>query len=217
MKLNKFIDHTILKPATTNADVEKLCNEAKKFGFFSVCVNPNFVSHCKKLLAGSDVKIACVVGFPLGANKTSIKVAESVEAVKDGADEIDMVINISALKDKNENYVLDEINAIKHACNATVKVIIETSQLTKEEVIAMCNIVNKSDADCIKTSTGFIGEGAQPDTVALMSKLMKNGKFVKASGGIRNYETAEKMIKLGALRLGVSAGVAIVTDPKNKD
>lgn len=210
MELNKYIDHTVLKPITTREDIKKLCAEAREYNFFSVCVNPCYVALAKELLAGSDVKIACVVGFPLGANRTDIKVLEAVKAVEDGANEIDMVINIGALKEGRYDYVLDEINQIRESAGVTVKVIIETSQLTREEVIKMCEIVNESKAECIKTSTGFIGGGAELETVALMCSLMNKDKFVKASGGIRDKETALKMIEVGAKRLGTSSGVKIV-------
>ena len=215
MKLNKYIDHTLLKPNATSQMIKNLCEEAKKYEFFSVCVNPDFVKLAKNELKGTNVKVACVVGFPLGSNKTEIKVKEAALAVLDGADEIDMVINISKLKEKNYEYVLDEINQIKAACGCTLKVIIETSLLEKDEIAKMCEIVNESKAECIKTSTGFIGEGAKEEDVALMAKLIKEPKFVKASGGIRNYDAALKMVQLGAKRLGVSAGVAIATDARN--
>jgi len=215
MKLNKFIDHTLLKPNATEEMIKNLCNEAMKYNFFSVCVNPDFVRLAKNKLEGSDVKVACVVGFPLGANKTEIKAKEAELAVEDGADEIDMVINVSKLKDRDYEYVLDEINRIKKACGCTLKVIIETSLLTKDEIAKMCEIVNMSKADCIKTSTGFVGEGAKEEDVALMAKLIKAPKFIKASGGIRDYDTALKMITLGARRLGVSAGVIIANDERN--
>lgn len=210
MELNKYIDHTVLKPITTTEDIKKLCKEAKEHKFFSVCVNPCFVALANKELQGSDVKIACVVGFPLGANRTDMKVLEAVKAVEDGASEIDMVINVGALKEGNYKYVLDEINQIRDASGVLLKVIIETSQLTTEEVEKMCEIVNESKAECIKTSTGFIGGGAELETVALMCSLMKGDKFVKASGGIRDKETALKMIEVGAKRLGTSSGIKIV-------
>lgn len=210
MELNKYIDHTVLKPITTTADIKKLCKEAKEHKFFSVCVNPCYVKLASEELKGSDVKIACVVGFPLGANRTDIKVLEAVKAVEDGASEIDMVINIGALKEGNYKYVLDEINEIREKSNVLLKVIIETSQLTKEEVIKMCEIVNESKAECIKTSTGFVGGGAELETVKLMCSLMNKDKFVKASGGIRDKETALKMIEVGAKRLGTSSGIKIV-------
>lgn len=209
-KLNRYIDHTILKPIATKTDIIKLCDEAIKYNFFSVCVNPYYVKFASELLKGTDVKVACVVGFPLGANTTNLKVIEAVEAVKNGASEIDMVINNSALKDKNYAYILNEINEIKKSSKVTLKVIIETSQLTKEEIIKMCEIVNISDAECIKTSTGFVGGGAELETVKLMANLMKQGKFVKASGGIRNYTSAVNMINVGARRIGTSSGVDIM-------
>ena len=210
MEVNKYIDHTLLKPACTKADIIKLCDEAKKYHFYSVCVNPAFVALANEQLKGSDVKIACVIGFPLGANRTDIKVLEAVKAVEDGATEIDMVINNSALKDKDYDYILNEINAIRRESGVLLKVIIETSLLNEEEVRKMCEIVNMSDAECIKTSTGFIGGGAELETVKLMASLMKEGKFVKASGGIRDRETALKMIEVGAKRLGTSSGIKII-------
>ena len=210
MELNKYIDHTLLKPIATTADIIKLCAEAKEHHFFSVCVNPCYVSLAKKELEGTDVKIACVIGFPLGANRTDIKVEEAVKAVKDGASEIDMVINVGALKEGNYKLVLDEINQIREGSGVLLKVIIETSQLTREEVIKMCEIVNESKAECIKTSTGFVGGGAELETVRLMASLMKEGKFVKASGGIRDKETAIAMVEAGAKRLGTSSGIKIV-------
>lgn len=210
MGLNKFIDHTVLKTVATEDDVKKLCAEAKQYGFYSVCVNPCFVKLAEQELRGSDVKIACVVGFPLGANLTETKVNEAVLAVKNGASEIDMVINVGKLKEKNYNYVLNEINEIREKSKVLTKVIIETSQLTIEEVVTMCDIVNKSKAECIKTSTGFVGGGAELETVKLMVSKMIDGKFVKASGGIRDKETAVKMIEVGAKRLGTSSGVKIV-------
>ena len=211
MKLSKYIDHTLLKPIATTEDIKKLCMEARENDFFSVCVNPCNVSLAKKMLEGTDVKVACVVGFPLGANRTDMKVLEAVKAVEDGASEIDMVINIGALKEGNYKLVLDEINQIREKSGVLLKVIIETSQLTREEVIKMCEIVNESKAECIKTSTGFVGGGAELETVKLMCSLMNEDKFVKASGGIRDKETALKMIEVGAKRLGTSSGIKIVS------
>ena len=210
MELNKYIDHTLLKPACTSQDIVKLCEEAKQHKFFSVCVNPHFVPLAKQCLENTDVKIACVVGFPLGANTTEMKVLEAVEAVKNGASEIDMVINNSKLKEKDYDYIIHEINEIREKSGVLTKVIIETSLLNEDEVKKMCEIVNNSKAECIKTSTGFIGEGAQLETVKLMASLMNEDKFVKASGGIRDKETALKMIEAGAKRLGTSSGVKIV-------
>lgn len=210
MELNKYIDHTLLKPACTSNDIKNLCEEAKKYNFFSVCVNPDFVKFAKQCLENTDVKIACVVGFPLGANTTEMKVMEAMEAVKNGASEIDMVINNSKLKEKEYNFILNEINEISEKSGVLTKVIIETSLLDEYEVRKMCEIVNESKAECIKTSTGFIGEGAKLETVKLMASLMNENKFVKASGGIRDKETALKMIEAGAKRLGTSSGVKIV-------
>ncbi|MBQ7308379.1 MAG: deoxyribose-phosphate aldolase [Clostridia bacterium] len=211
MELNKYIDHTVLKPITTTADIKKLCQEAIEHKFFSVCVNPCYVALANELLKGTDVKIACVVGFPLGANRTDMKVLEAVKAVEDGASEIDMVINVGALKEGNYELVLDEINQIREKSGVLLKVIIETSQLTQEEVIKMCEIVNQSKAECIKTSTGFVGGGAELETVKLMCSLMNEDKFVKASGGIRDKEAALKMVEVGAKRLGTSSGIKIVS------
>ncbi len=210
MEINRYIDHTLLKPACTSDDIKRLCEEAKKNNFFSVCVNPHFVKLAKKCLDKSNVKIACVVGFPLGANTTNIKVLEAVEAVKNGANEIDMVINNSKLKEKDYNYILDEINEIREKAGVLTKVIIETSLLSQDEVEKMCEIVNLSKAECIKTSTGFVGEGAQLETVRLMASKMNGNKFVKASGGIRDKQTALAMINAGAKRLGTSSGVKIM-------
>ena len=210
MELNKYIDHTVLKPITTTADIKKLCQEAIEHKFFSVCVNPCYVALANELLKGTDVKIACVVGFPLGANRTDMKVLEAVKAVEDGASEIDMVINVGALKEGNYALVLDEINQIREKSGVLLKVIIETSQLTREEVIKMCEIVNESKAECIKTSTGFVGGGAELETVKLMCSLMNEDKFVKASGGIRDKEAALAMVEVGAKRLGTSSGIKIV-------
>ena len=210
MELNKYIDHTLLKPSCTSEDIKNLCEDAKKYDFFSVCVNPDFVKLAKQCLEGTDVKIACVVGFPLGANTTNMKVLEAVEAVKNGASEIDMVINNSKFKDKDYDYILNEINQIREQSGVLTKVIIETSLLSIDEVEKMCEIVNRSKAECIKTSTGFIGEGAKLETVKLMASKMIDGKFVKASGGIRDKQTALDMISAGAKRLGTSSGVKIV-------
>ena len=210
MEINKYIDHTLLKPSCTSNDIIRICEEAKQYKFFSVCVNPHFVKLAKQNLEGTDVKVACVVGFPLGANTTNIKVLEAVEAVKNGASEIDMVINNSKLKEKDYDYILNEINEIREKAGVLTKVIIETSLLNFDEVEKMCEIVNLSKAECIKTSTGFVGEGAQLETVKLMASKMKDGKFVKASGGIRDKQTALAMIDAGAKRLGTSSGVKIM-------
>lgn len=211
MKLNKLIDHTLLKPEATKAQIEKLCSEAKEYDFKSVCVNPYYVKYAKELLKGSDVLVCTVIGFPLGQNTTAIKVAETKDAIKNGADEIDMVINIGALKSKDEDYVLNEIKEIRNACKGnTLKVIIETCLLTDEEKITACKLSKEAGADFVKTSTGFSTHGATVEDVKLMRKTVGEDMGVKASGGIRDRETALKMVEAGATRLGVSAGVAIV-------
>ena len=211
MKLNKLIDHTLLKPEATKAQIEKLCGEAKEYDFKSVCVNPYYVKYAKELLKGSDVLVCTVIGFPLGQNTTEIKVAETKDAIKNGADEIDMVINIGALKSKDEDYVLNEIKEIRNACKGkTLKVIIETCLLTDEEKITACKLSKEAGADFVKTSTGFSTHGATVEDVKLMRETVGEDMGVKASGGIRDKETALKMVEAGATRLGVSAGVEIV-------
>lgn len=211
MKLNKLIDHTLLKPEATKAQIEKLCGEAKEYDFKSVCVNPNYVKYAKELLKESDVLVCTVIGFPLGQNTTAIKVAETKDAIQNGADEIDMVINIGALKSKDEDYVLNEIKEIRNACKGkTLKVIIETCLLTDEEKITACKLSKEAGADFVKTSTGFSTHGATVEDVKLMRETVGEDMGVKASGGIRDRETALKMVEAGATRLGVSAGVEIV-------
>lgn len=210
MKLNEYIDHTNLSPTATQEDIERLCQEAKEHSFHSVCVNPCWVSLAKKCLLGSKVLVACVIGFPLGANSTEIKVEEAKLATSDGADELDMVMNEGWFKMKKYSLVADEINRICEISKLPVKVIVETSKLTEEEIIEACNVVNSTKAQFIKTSTGFIGEGAKLEDVVLMKKYISSNKEVKASGGIRDKETALKFIEAGATRLGTSSGVNIV-------
>lgn len=211
MKLNKLIDHTLLKPEATKAQIEKLCGEAVEYDFKSVCVNPYYVKYAKELLKESDVLVCTVIGFPLGQNTTEVKVAETKDAIKNGADEIDMVINIGALKSKDEDYVLNEIKEIRNACKGkTLKVIIETCLLTDEEKITACKLSKEAGADFVKTSTGFSTHGATVEDVKLMRETVGEDMGVKASGGIRDRETALKMVEAGATRLGVSAGVEIV-------
>lgn len=209
MKLSKYIDHTLLKPTATEEDIIKLCNEAKEFDFYSVCVNPFFVKLASEQLKGTDVKVACVIGFPLGANSTEIKKQEALEAVKNGATELDMVINQGLFKMGKYNEVLADINAVCEA-GVLVKVIIETSQLNEEEIIKLCGIVNNSNAEYIKTSTGFVGEGARLEDVKLMKEHIIPSKKVKASGGIRDKETFQKMIEAGADRIGASCGTKLI-------
>lgn len=211
MKLNKLIDHTLLKPEATKAQIEKLCSEAAEYDFKSVCVNSYYVKYSKELLKESEVLVCTVIGFPLGQNTTAIKVAETKDAIQNGADEIDMVINIGALKSKDEDYVLNEIKEIRNACKGkTLKVIIETCLLTDEEKITACKLSKEAGADFVKTSTGFSTHGATVEDVKLMRETVGEDMGVKASGGIRDRETALKMVEAGATRLGVSAGVEIV-------
>lgn len=211
MKLNKLIDHTLLKPEATKAQIEKLCGEANEYDFKSVCVNPYYVKYAKELLKESDVLVCTVIGFPLGQNTTAIKVAETKDAIQNGADEIDMVLNIGALKSKDEDYVLNEIKEIRNACKGkTLKVIIEACLLTDEEKITACKLSKEAGADFVKTSTGFSTHGATVEDVKLMRETVGEDMGVKASGGIRDRETALKMVEAGATRLGVSAGVEIV-------
>ena len=209
MKLSKYIDHTLLKPVATKEDIVKLCAEAKRFDFYSVCVNPCYVELASNELKGTDVKVACVIGFPLGANSTEIKKLEAIEAVKNGAGELDMVINQGLFKMGEYDQVVADINAVCEA-GVPVKVIVETSQLNQEEIAKLCELVNISNALFIKTSTGFVGDGAKLEDVKLMRELMLETKLVKASGGIRDKETFLKMIEAGADRIGTSSGTKLV-------
>ena len=211
MELSKYFDHTILKPSASEDEVRAVCKEALYYNFASVCVNQYRTSLVKSLLEGTDVKVCTVVGFPLGAVCTQVKVFETLEAIKDGANEIDMVINVGALKDKNYKYVRRDIESVKSACkDVTLKVIIETCLLTEEEKKKACELSVEAGADYVKTSTGFSTGGATVDDVALMKYVVGDKAKVKASGGIRNYETAMNMITAGADRLGTSASVSIV-------
>lgn len=206
----KLFDHTILKADATKEAVIKICQEAKEYGFMSVCVNSYYTSLVADELAGSDVKVCTVVGFPLGQMSTAAKVAETMIAVADGADEIDMVINVGALKDGDYDVVLADIKAVKKACgDALLKVIIETCLLTKEEKVKACEISKEAGADYVKTSTGFSTGGATAEDVKLMRECVGNIMGVKASGGIRDKQTATAMIEAGASRLGTSATIAI--------
>ncbi|RMH54803.1 MAG: deoxyribose-phosphate aldolase [Candidatus Hydrogenedentota bacterium] len=216
-RIAKMIDHTFLKPNATPKDIERLCAEARKFGFKSVCVNPTYVSLCKRLLRGSGVLVCTVIGFPLGATTTAAKAAETRDAVADGADEIDMVINVGALKAGEYEKVKHDIEAVVEAAKGrTVKVILETHLLTDEEKVAACQLCVAAGAHFVKTSTGFGGGGATPEDVALMRKVVGRSLGVKASGGVRTKEDAEKMIRAGATRIGASASVAIVTGKKSQ-
>ena len=211
MNLAKYIDHTILKAVASKQDVTKLCAEAAEYGFASVCVNPFWVSYCADLLKGSGVKVCTVIGFPLGANTSRVKAFEAEQAIKEGADEVDMVINIGALKSGMLDVVKADIAAVREASKGkTLKVIIETSYLTEEEKKTVCKICAECGVDFVKTSTGFSDAGAKAEDVKLMAEA--SGLAVKASGGIRSKEDALKMIEAGASRLGTSSGVKIVAD-----
>lgn len=211
MGLNKYIDHTILKATASSADVQKLCEEAIEHEFYSVCVNGCYVADAKHLLQGTDVKVAAVVGFPLGAMTTAVKVFEAKEAIENGASEIDMVINIAKLKDGEFEYVENEIRQIKEAIGDNVlKVIIETCYLTDEEKVKACELSLVAKADFVKTSTGFGTDGATYEDVKLMKSVVGDNAKVKASGGVRDKETAQKYVDLGAERLGTSSGIEIV-------
>ncbi len=211
MGLNKYIDHTILKATASSADVQKLCEEAIEHEFYSVCVNGCYVADAKHLLQGTDVKVAAVVGFPLGAMTTASKVFEAKEAIENGASEIDMVINVAKLKDGEFDYVENEIRLIKEAIGENVlKVIIETCYLTDEEKVKACELSLVAKADFVKTSTGFGTGGATYEDVKLMKSVVGDNAKVKASGGVRDKETAQKYVDLGAERLGTSSGIEIV-------
>lgn len=208
---SKLFDHTILKADATNEQVIKICEEAKKYNFMSVCVNTYYAPLVAEQLNGTDVKTCCVVGFPLGQMSTESKALETAYAVEVGADEIDMVINVAALKDKNYAAVLADIRAVRAVCkNKTLKVIIETCLLTDEEKVKACELSVEGGADFVKTSTGFSTGGAKAEDVALMRKTVGPDIGVKASGGIRDAATAEAMVNAGASRLGTSATVAII-------
>lgn len=215
MNIASYIDHTVLAADATRERIEKLCAEAKQWHFASVCVNTCWTAFCADQLKGSGVNVCSVVGFPLGAMSTRAKAFEAKVAVDDGADEIDMVINIGWLKDGRDNLVENDIREVKKACgDKHLKVIIETCLLTEEEKVRACELSVKAGADFVKTSTGFSTGGAKAEDVALMRKTVGPEIGVKASGGIRTYEDAKKMIDAGANRLGCSAGIAIVTSAK---
>lgn len=215
MDLAPYIDHTLLKPDATKDDLKRLCDEAKKYGFASVCVNSANVRFCKAQLAGSPVMVCAVVGFPLGAMSAEAKAFEAKEAVRNGASEIDMVANIGALKSRDYTTVLDDIKkVVAAAAPAKVKVIIETGLLTREEKVIACALAKLGGAAFVKTSTGFGPGGATAEDVALMRAVVGPDLEVKASGGVRTAEDAERMLKAGATRIGASASVAIVQGKK---
>jgi len=214
MKLAGLIDHTALKPETTKEEIKKLCNEAIEYGFASVCVNPCYVGLCRELLENSTIKVCTVIGFPLGATTTATKVAEAGEAIENGATEIDMVINVGAIKSGDFDFAKKDIVAVVQAAKgkALVKVILETCLLTDEEKIMSCKICKEAGANFVKTSTGFSTGGATVSDIKLMRSIVKPDLGVKASGGIRNFETAKAMVDAGASRIGASASVAIAKE-----
>ncbi len=217
-ELAKYIDHTQLNPHASKSEITQLCNEAKEHNFYAVCVNPYYVQEAKYQLKASKVQVACVVGFPLGANLTELKVLELNRAINDGADEIDLVINIGALKNKDFDYVEQEIaECVKAAGDVPVKVIIECDLLSKEEKVAATEACVKAGAFMVKTSTGFVkdGKGATVEDVALMKATIgKNKLGIKASAGVRDYKKAKELIDAGAERIGTSSGIAILTGSK---
>lgn len=212
--LNKYFDHTLLKPEATKDQIDKLCDEAKEYDFYSVCVNSCYVARCYENLKGTDVKIAAVIGFPLGACTTATKVFETEEACKDGATEIDMVLNVGMFKDADYDYIRDDIKSVVCAAEkygAIVKVILETCLLSPEEIREACKLARDAEAAFVKTSTGFnAGGGAVEEDVALMKETVGDKLQVKASGGIRDYETVMRMIDAGADRIGASASVKVM-------
>lgn len=218
--LAKYIDHTLLLPQATKAEITKLCQEAAEHGFYAVCVNPSFVRQAVKELSSTKVAVATVIGFPLGANLKDIKIAETQRAIAEGAEEIDMVINVGALKAGDADYVTDEIQAIvKAAKEAPVKVIIECDLLSDDEKVMATECCVKAGAAMVKTSTGFVkdGKGATVADIELIKKALGNAKLgIKASAGIRDYEKAKALIDAGATRLGTSAGVDIVKNTKTE-
>ncbi|WP_400164091.1 deoxyribose-phosphate aldolase [Brevibacillus sp. TJ4] len=215
MNLNRYIDHTLLKPEATAAMIDKLCAEAKEHNFASVCVNPYWVKRCAELLAGTEVKVCTVIGFPLGATTTASKAAETKDAIANGAGEVDMVLNIGALKSGDLDSVKRDVAAVKQAAgDVLLKVILETGLLTDEEKETACKLCVEAGADYVKTSTGFGQGGATVQDIALMRKTVGDKLGVKASGGVRDRETALAMIEAGASRIGTSSGVAIVTGEK---
>ena len=215
MKINQYIDHTLLKATATKAEIKEICDEAKKYNFYAVCVNGSYVPYVKEELKDSGVNIAAVIGFPLGAMSTKAKVFEAEQAVRDGATEIDMVIQIGKLIDGDYEYVENDIREIKKAIGDNVlKVIIETCYLTDDQKKKACELALNAKADYVKTSTGFGTGGATFEDVKLMKDVVKDNAKVKASGGVKDYETAEEYVELGASRLGTSSGVKIIEGEK---
>ncbi len=218
MKLNKYIDHTKLGANVSKAQIDQLIEEAKTYDFKSVCINPIWVKYAKHKLKKTDVLVCTVIGFPHGTHHKLVKAYETLEAVNDGADEIDMVINVSALKAKDYHLILDEIKGVvENADGRVVKVIIETCYLTNEEIVKVCELAVEAKASFVKTSTGFGTGGATVEHVKLMKETVKDKALVKASGGVRTFEDAQKMIEAGASRIGTSNGVDIVNKRRDEN
>lgn len=216
--ISKLIDHTLLKATATEEDIKNLCQEAITHNFKSVCVNPNYVNLAKQLLADSDVLVCTVIGFPLGANTIGTKVFETVNAISNGADEIDMVINVGKAKDHDYDYIKKEIEELVHAANGNVlKVILETCYLTNEEIVKVCEAAVAAGASFVKTSTGFGTGGATIEHVKLMKSVVGDHLGVKASGGIRTYDDFMAMVDAGATRIGASSGIAIINQSKENN
>lgn len=211
MNYNKMIDHTVLKADTPLETVKRICDEAMEYGFASVCINPCHVAYCADYLKDSDVNVCTVIGFPLGANTSAVKAFETKDAIANGADEIDMVMNIGALKDKNYDLVRDDVKAVVEAANGTlVKVILETCLLTEDEIKKACELCVEAKADYVKTSTGFSTRGATIEDVRIMKEAVHGKAKVKASGGVRTPEDMVKIVAAGADRIGTSAGCSLV-------
>lgn len=214
--MNKYIDHTLLKAVASESDIRKLCDEAIAYNFKAVCINPNYVSFAKEYLADSDVLVCTVIGFPLGASTTKVKVFEAKDAVLNGADEIDMVINIAKMKDRDYDYVLNEIKALRLAAKDKVlKVIVETAYLDEDEIRKASELCVEANVDFIKTSTGFASRGATLNDVEIMKSVVKDDILIKAAGGVRSSEDLVKMIEAGASRIGTSSGVALIKGLKS--
>lgn len=219
MQLNSYIDHTILKPTTLVSEVELLCKQAMEYQFAAVCVPPPFVKLAKQLLVGSQVKIATVIGFPFGYSAIEAKIAELVLAMVDGADELDVVISIVALKNQDWSYLANEFSPIVSMVkkeNKVIKIIIESGELTDEEIIKCCQLYGVAEIDYLKTSTGYAKNGASIHSVKLFRENLPPNVGIKASGGIRDYDFARQLVEAGATRLGCSASISIVTDPQNQ-
>lgn len=211
MNYNKMIDHTVLKADTPLETVKRICDEAMEYGFASVCINPCHVAYCADYLKDSNVNVCTVIGFPLGANTSAVKAFETKDAIANGADEIDMVMNIGALKDKNYDLVRDDVKAVVEAANGTlVKVILETCLLTEDEIKKACELCVEAKADYVKTSTGFSTRGATIEDVRIMKEAVHGKAKVKAAGGVRTHEDMVKIVAAGADRIGTSAGCSLV-------